>query len=51
MPPQNAGYMYAAYAAATAVYAGYAVSIWIRARRLADRARARTDAPPPSRGR
>jgi len=34
MPPENAGYMHAAYAAAMVIYAGYAVSIWWRARAL-----------------
>jgi len=37
MPPQNAGYMYAAYAAAGIIYAAYALSIWWRARRIARR--------------
>ena len=52
MPPDNAGYAYAAYAAAAAIYAGYAFSLWWRARRLAARA-AKTDdsrlrrTPPP----
>jgi len=39
MPPQNAPYMYAAYVAAAVLYGGYALSIWWRARRLANRAR------------
>jgi hypothetical protein len=39
MPPQNAIYMYAAYAAAALIYAGYAVSIWWRARAVIGRAR------------
>jgi hypothetical protein len=32
MPPNNAGYMHAAYAAAIAIYVGYAISIWWRGR-------------------
>jgi hypothetical protein len=39
MPPQNAAYMYAAYAAAGIIYAGYALSIWWRARNVARRQR------------
>jgi hypothetical protein len=50
MPPENAGYLYAAYAAAVVVYGGYALSIWLRARGLARRVRTQTDAPPPGRG-
>jgi hypothetical protein len=38
MPPQNSGYMYAAYGAAITIYTLYAVSIWWRARALARRA-------------
>jgi hypothetical protein len=37
MPPDNAGYMYAAYAAAGVIYGAYALSIWWRARRIARR--------------
>lgn len=37
--PSNAGYAYAAYGAAAAIYAVYAFSIWWRARRLAERQR------------
>jgi hypothetical protein len=44
MPPDNAGYMYAAYAAATLIYAGYALSIWWRARELTRRTRRPADA-------
>jgi len=44
MPPQNAGYMYAAYVAAGVIYAGYALSIWLRARAIAQRRRRPTDA-------
>ena len=32
MPPDNAGYMVAAYIVAGVVYLGYAVSLWRRAR-------------------
>jgi hypothetical protein len=39
MPPQNAGYMYAAYIAAGVIYTTYAVSIWWRARSVARRHR------------
>jgi hypothetical protein len=49
MPPQNAGYMYTAYAAAAVIYGGYALSIWLRARGLARRVRKQADAPPPGR--
>lgn len=37
MPPDNAGYMYAAYVAAGVIYVGYALSLWWRARNLAAR--------------
>lgn len=37
MPPQNAGYMYAAYAAAGLIYVGYVLSIWWRARAITRR--------------
>ena len=37
MPPDNAGYAYAAYAAATTVYTAYVISIWWRGRALAKR--------------
>jgi hypothetical protein len=43
MLPDNAGYMYAAYAAAALIYAGYALSIWWRAQRVAQRWRERAD--------
>jgi len=36
-PPQNAGYMYVAYAAALIIYGAYTLSIWLRARALARR--------------
>jgi len=39
MPPQNAGYMYAAYIAAGVIYSAYALSIWWRAREIARRRR------------
>jgi len=42
--PQNAGYMYAAYAAAGIIYGGYALSIWWRARRITRRDRPVPDA-------
>ena len=45
MPPDNAGYVYAAYAAAITVYAGYAVSIWWRGRALASASRRRAGRP------
>ena len=44
MPPQNAGYMYAAYVAAGLIYGGYALSIWWRARSTARRRRRGLDA-------
>jgi hypothetical protein len=47
MPPENAGYAYAAYAAAITVYAVYAVSVWWRGRALAVRIRAADDARRP----
>lgn len=37
MPPENAGYMYAAYVAAGVIYAAYALSIWWRARTITRR--------------
>jgi hypothetical protein len=40
MPPENAGYAYAAYAAAITVYTVYVISIWWRGRALATRIRA-----------
>jgi hypothetical protein len=40
MPPENAGYAYAAYAAAILVYTLYVLSIWWRGRALAERIRA-----------
>jgi hypothetical protein len=39
MPPENAGYAYAAYAAAITVYTVYVISIWWRGRALAKRIR------------
>jgi len=39
MPPENSGYMYAAYVAAGVIYAGYTLSIWWRARVLMRRSR------------
>jgi hypothetical protein len=45
MPPNNAGYAYAAYAAAAAIYAGYACSLWWRARRLTARLANAADPP------
>ncbi len=44
MPPQNGGYMVAAYIAAGVIYAGYAVSIWWRARSVTRRQRRQIDA-------
>jgi hypothetical protein len=44
MLPENSGYAYAAYAAATTVYVVYAVSIWWRGRILAARIRVATGA-------
>jgi hypothetical protein len=44
MPPQNTGYMIAAYVGAAVVYAGYAVSIWWRARSVARRQQRQIDA-------
>ena len=35
--PQNAQYLWAAYTLATALYAGYALSLWLRGRALARR--------------
>ena len=37
IPPDNAGYYHAAYAAALGIYALYAVSIWRRRRALRER--------------
>jgi len=51
MPPQNAGYMYAAYAAAVVIYAGYALSIWWRVRDVARRSRRPVAPSGPSDGR
>lgn len=39
MPPQNAGYMVAAYIAGGFIYTAYIVSIWWRARSIARRQR------------
>jgi heme exporter protein D len=39
MPPDNASYMYVAYAVAFAVYALYALSIWRRRRGVQERLR------------
>lgn len=39
MPPRNAGYMYAAYLVAAAVYGFYALGLWRRTRRVRDRLR------------
>jgi hypothetical protein len=44
MPPENAAYAYAAYAAAITVYTLYVLSIWWRGRALAKRIRAATPA-------
>jgi hypothetical protein len=46
MPPENAGYAYAAYAAAITIYTVYVVSVWWRGRTLAARIRAAADAHP-----
>jgi hypothetical protein len=35
MPPDNSGYLYAAYTVAAVIYLGYAVSLIVRARRAA----------------
>jgi hypothetical protein len=48
MLPENAGYAYAAYAAAITVYTAYVVSIWWRGRALAKRIRAAAPADPDS---
>jgi hypothetical protein len=40
MPPDNAGYAYAAYVAAITIYTAFALSIWRRGRALAKRIRA-----------
>jgi hypothetical protein len=45
MFPDNAGYAYAAYAAAITVFTCYALSVWWRARALAARVRRAGDAP------
>jgi hypothetical protein len=45
MPPENAGYMYAAYVAAGIIYAGYALSIWWRFRAVARRYQRDSGAP------
>jgi hypothetical protein len=37
MPPDNAGYMVAAYVVTAVILAGYALSLWGRARRAVDR--------------
>ena len=42
MPPQNAGYMYAAYIAAAVIYGAYSLSLWWRAREIASRHRHRS---------
>ena len=39
MPPDNASYMYAAYAVAAAVYGLYALTLWRRRRRVDERLR------------
>jgi hypothetical protein len=44
MPPQNAGYMHAAYCATGVIYAAYAVSIWWRARSVERRQQREIDA-------
>ncbi|HWB39978.1 MAG TPA: hypothetical protein VG500_01905 [Gemmatimonadales bacterium] len=33
MPPENAGYMVAAYVVTAVILGGYAASLWVRARR------------------
>jgi hypothetical protein len=43
MPPDNAGYMYVAYAAACVIYVAYALSLWWRGRALATRRRTVSD--------
>ncbi len=45
MPPRDAGYAYAAYVAAALIYAGYALSIWWRWRRVARRSTRGPGAP------
>ena len=45
MLPDNAGYAYAAYAAAITVFTVYAVSVWWRGRPLAARIRRASDGP------
>ncbi len=37
MPPDNAGYMVAAYVVTAVILVGYAVRLWARARRAVDR--------------
>ncbi len=39
MPPDNSGYMYAAYVVAALIYGLYALSLWHRRRRLQARER------------
>ena len=39
MPPQNAGYYYAAYIAGAIIYLGYAASVFLRARGMERRLR------------
>lgn len=38
--PDNAAYFHAAYVVAAVLYAGYAIGLWVRARRVAARRRA-----------
>ncbi|HWB42593.1 MAG TPA: hypothetical protein VG500_15130 [Gemmatimonadales bacterium] len=37
MPPENGGYMVAAYVVTAVILVGYAVGLWRRARRAIDR--------------
>ena len=37
MPPDNTPYLYAGYAAAAVIYGAYALSLWLRSRRLQGR--------------
>jgi hypothetical protein len=47
MPPDNAQYLYGAYAVALAIFGLYSLSLWRRRRRVRDRLRqlGRGDAP------
>jgi hypothetical protein len=48
--PDNAGYYYAAYAAAAVIYGLYAISIWWRGRRVPASRRATEDTGAPRHG-